>query len=332
MAGSGRSRILLAGPIHQAGRALIDAREDAEYEMLQACTVEELNARLPDLDGVVLRLTPLSADSIALAGRLKVVSRFGVGFDAVDVASLTDRGIPLTITGEANSTTVAEHAIGMMIAASRNFAAFDRAVRASDYSSRTVGGQSDLWAKTVLIVGFGRIGTRVARFCRAFDMEVLVADPHVPRAAVEQQGFRYFSDFREALPEADFVTLHLPGREDRRAMLGAAEFAAMKPGAFLINTARGTLLDEPALAAALTDGHLRGAALDVTRAEPPPPDCPLLNLKSVIFTPHSAALTEECNRRVSVTAVQNLLDGLDGRLDQAMVVNRKVLDRSKSKD
>ncbi len=327
MAASSRSRILLAGPIHPVGRALIDARDDAEYEMVQTCSVEELNARLPDLDGLVLRLTPLRADSIALTERLKVVSRFGVGFDAVDVAGLTRRGIPLTITGEANSTTVAEHTMGMMVAASRNFAAFDRAVRASDYSSRTVGGQSDLWRKTVLIVGFGRIGSRVARFCRAFEMKVLVMDPYVPRAAVEQQGCRYVEDFREALPEADFVTLHLPGREDRQAILGAAEFAAMKPGSFLINTARGTLLDEAALAEALTNGHLRGAALDVTRDEPPPPDCPLLTLKSVIFTPHSAALTEECNRRVSITAVQNVLDGIDGRLDPAMVVNREVLAR-----
>ncbi len=319
------AKVLIAGPVHPAGQALLDARSDIDYELLPKAGVADLKARIAGLDGLSLRLTPLSADTIAEARRLKVVSRYGVGYDAIDVGALTARGIPLAIVGAANSVPVAEQALGMMIAVARRMVVMDRKTRSSDYHDRDASGLIELSAKTVLVVGFGRVGRLVARRCAAFDMDVVVADPYIGQAEVEDLGYGHFADFRQALERADFVTLHMPGKADRSPVMTAAEFARMKQGAIFVNVSRGSLVDEDALAAALTGGHLRGAGLDVTRQEPPPPDCPLIGLDQVIFSPHVAGLTEECARRMSEVSVQNVLDGIDGRLDPELVVNKEVL-------
>jgi D-3-phosphoglycerate dehydrogenase len=312
--------------VDAAAFALLEARGDVAYEVLEAPSVAALEARIAALDAVLLGLTPLGAETIAKAKRLKVVSRYGVGYDNIDVAALSRRGIPLTTVGDANAVTVAEHALMLMLAVTRRLPAHDAAVRRGDYGLRGTLRRSELWQKTVLVVGFGRIGRRVARLCAAFGMEVVVADPYLAREVVEADGHRHLSDFHEALAEADFVTLHLPARAEGAAILGEAEFAAMKPGAYLINTARGSLVDEDALLEALTNGHLRGAGLDVTRQEPPEPDCPLLEMENVVLSPHIGSLTEEGNRRMSLESVRNCLDGIDGKLRPECVVNKEVLE------
>ena len=319
------AKVLVDGIVHEAGRALLAARSDVELEVRDPISVADLEARIATLDAVIVRLTPVQAETIARARRLKVVSRFGVGYDAIDVAALTRLGVPLTIVGDANAVTVAEHALGMMLAVARRLTLYDRQVHARDYTRRAAADHAELWRKTVLIVGFGRVGRRVARLCAAFDMAVIAADPFVPWHDVAAQGYGYIMDFREALPEADFVTLHLPANQDGTAVMAAAEFQAMKPGAYFINAARGSLVDEQALAGALTGGRLRGAGLDVLRHEPPGSDCPLLGLDNVILSPHTAALTGECNRRTSLVSAQNVLDAIDGRLRPELVVNREVL-------
>jgi D-3-phosphoglycerate dehydrogenase len=328
MAGSAAAaQVLVAGPVDQAALDLLEARGDVGYEQLETASVADLEARIAGLDALVLRLTPLRAETIAKADRLKVVARFGVGYDNVDLEALTRKGIPLAVVGEANAVTVAEHALGMMLAASRHFVPLDRAVREDRYELRHGAGQTELWGKTVLIVGFGRIGRQLAKRCTAFDMTVIAADPYLDGPEAEALGVAHVSDFRQALPQADFVTLHLPGRADGQPIMTAAAFERMKPGAYFINTARGSLVDEDALAQALTDGRLRGAGLDVTQQEPPQPDNPLLRLDNVVLTPHTAGLTEECTRRMSLVSLQNALDAIDGRLDPDLVVNKEVLER-----
>ncbi len=319
------AKVLVAGIVHQCGRDLFEARDDIAYEVLDEMSEADIAARIADLDALVVRSTPVGAETIAKATRLKVVSRFGVGYDAIDVAALTRAGIPLAVIGEANAASVAEHTLGLMIAVARQFRRHDRAVRDRNYRDLDPDAQSDLAGKTVLIVGFGRIGSRVAPRCKAFDMKVIAADPYIPRETVESKGHRYVADFREALGDADFVTLHMPGIHDGSTVMAAPELNAMKPGAYLINTARGTLVEEAALAAALRSGRLRAAGIDVLRQEPPAPDCPLLALDNVILTPHSATLTKECTRRVSMTCVQNALDAIDGCLRPEYVVNKEVL-------
>ncbi len=320
------AKVLVAGPIHPDGMALLEARDDVDYEALDAPGEDELAARAVDADGIVLRITAFRAAAIAAARNLQVVSRHGVGYDNVDVDALTARRIPLTVVGDVNAVPVAEHTMALLLAAVRRIAVHDRAVRDGNYGIRNGPGQVELDGKTIVIVGYGRVGRRVARRCAAFDMSVIVADPYVDRAVVEADGYRHVADFRDVLDEADFVTLHMPGNADASPIVGAVELGRMKAGAHLINAARGTLIDEAALHRALMDGSLAGAALDVTRDEPPTYDLPLLQLENVTFTPHCASLTAECKVRMGVVCVQNVLDALDGRLDPAMVVNREVLD------
>ncbi len=319
-------KVLVGGPLHRSGLALLDARDDIDCALSDNPTAEDIAAAIADAEGIVLRIAPFGADTIARAGRLKVVSRFGVGYDSVDVPALTARGIPLTVVGDVNAVTVAEITLGLMLSVTRRLPFYDRDVRAGNYHVRDPAEQVDLWRKTVLIVGFGRIGRQVAKRCAAFDMSVIVADPFAPRAAVEAAGYRYVADFRAGLGEADVITLHMPANPDGRAELGAAEFAALKPGAVLVNAARGSMVDEDALLAALDDGRLMGAGLDVLRTEPPLPDCPLLARDDVVLSPHAASMTAECMERMSITCVQNMLDGLDGCLRPEMVVNREVLE------
>ena len=319
------TKILVARATDAAALALLDARGDVDYEVIETPTVADLDARIADLDAVLLGMTPFTEATIAKATRLKVVSRFGVGYDNVDVAALTARGIPLTTVGDANAVTVAEHALMLMLAASRELVVHDAAVRGGDYGLRGQRKRADLWRKTVLVIGFGRIGRRVARLCAALEMTVIVADPVAEPDAVQAAGFRHLKDFRDGLGEADFVTLHMPGQPDGAPVLGRAEFAAMKPGAFLVNTARGTLIDEDALHQALTGGHLRGAGLDVMRQEPPEPGNPLLGLENLVLTPHIGSLTEEGVGRMAMESVRNCLDAIDGRLRPDYVVNQEVL-------
>jgi D-3-phosphoglycerate dehydrogenase len=320
-----RLKVLVAGRIHDDGLALLKARPDVDWEVVEGGALAEVEARIAEVDAIVVRTTPIRAPLIAKAKRLKVVSRHGVGYDNVDVPALNGRRIPLTVVGSANSTPVAEHAMAMMLAVTRQLRVYDQAVRAGSYKVRDSLAMVELAGKTVLVVGFGRIGTRVARRCAAFEMKVVVADPFVPKRAIEGQGYSYVADFRDALPEADIVTFHMPGALDGKPVMGAAEFARIKRGAWLVNCARGTLIDEAALAKALGDGTLRGAGLDVTRDEPPAADHPLLKLDNVILSPHSAGSTPECFARMAAVSVQNALDALDGRLDADMVVNAEVL-------
>ena len=188
----------------------------------------------------------------------------------------------------------------------------------------------DLFGKTVLVVGFGRTGTRIARACLALDMTVHVHDPYVESKVIEAAGCVRQSELDVALPHADFVTVHCPKTAETLGMLNVARLARMKPTAYLVSTARGGIIDEPALHAALIAGVIRGAALDVFDREPPAPDGPLLKLPNVIASPHLAGVTKEASHRMAVCAMQNLLSALDGRPNADNVVNREVLARHRT--
>ena len=319
------AKVLLAGRLHAAGLALLEARPDVSYEMLDSPSAQDIDAHIADVDGIVLRLAPLRAATIAKASRLKVVARHGVGFDNVDLPALTERRIPVAIVGDVNAAPVAEHTLALMLAVIRQVPVYDREMRHGNYAIRESLGATELADKTVLVVGFGRIGTRVAKLCAAFDMHVIVADPYVPRGKVEERGYRYVEDFRDVLARADIVTLHLPGQPDGDHIIGTDEFARMRRGVCLINCARGTLVDEDALVNALQIGKVRGAGLDVTREEPTPEDHPLLKLDNVVLSPHCAGVTAECFARMAEVCVRNVLDAIDGKLDPDLVVNREAL-------
>lgn len=312
--------VLIAGKIHEAGLSLLRRSAGVTFDLVNEVSVESFLPYLPDAEAIVLRTQPFRADEIALAPKLRIASRHGVGFDAVDVEALNARKIPLAVVGDVNSRAVAEHTLMLMLAAARNTVAHDRASREGNWNVRNRFETVELDGKTLLLVGYGRIGRRVGELARAFGMKVLAFDPY----ASDFTGAEAVADYRQALPRADFVSLHVPALPGG-PVIGAAELAMMKPIAILVNAARGGLVDEIALDAALRAGRLGAAATDVFVDEPPKPDNPLLSNPKVTISPHSAGLTDECTARMAISAVQNILDCFDGKLDRRLVVNAEAI-------
>jgi D-3-phosphoglycerate dehydrogenase / 2-oxoglutarate reductase len=212
----------------------------------------------------------------------------------------------------------------MMTLAKRG-AHFNAMVKEDRWKERLSAMPVDLAGKTVVIVGFGRIGTRIARRCLAMDMTVLVYDPYVAAEAIRSAGCEPAADLDAALRRADFVTIHCPRSPETVGMFDAARLARMKPAAYLVNTARGGIVDEVALHAALTGGVIAGAGLDVFDKEPPDPDNPLLKLPNVIVAPHMAGVTRESIERMAVQAARNVLSVFDGRPLRENMINPEVL-------
>ena len=183
----------------------------------------------------------------------------------------------------------------------------------------------ELYEKTVLVVGMGRIGSLVAPRCQAFGMDVRVCDPYIPQSDISDAGFTPAADFAAALPQADIVTLHTPLNDETRHMIDAPALARMKNGALLVNTSRGPVVDGDALSAAVASGHIYAAGVDVLEEEPPALDSPLLGHANMVFTPHVGGLTRECFYRSAIVCAQISLDAIDGKLDPAYVVNPEVL-------
>jgi D-3-phosphoglycerate dehydrogenase len=319
-----KKKLLLPSSMKPAGWAVLAAREDVEaiaFDMNVA--PDAFHRLLAEAAGVALSLTPFGDAEARAAPKLQVVVRHGVGYDLVDVPALTRHRIPLMVTGTANSPSVAEQALHFMLALAKRSAALDAMVRERHWSGRLSEALPiDLFGKTLLVVGFGRIGTRIAKTCRARGRTVRVYDPYVPAAAVA--GCIVETDLDAALPLADFVTIHCPKTPETLGMFGAERLARMKPSAYLVNTARGGIIDEAALHAALTTGVIRGAGLDVFEREPPQDDNPLLSLPNLIAAPHMAGVTQEGMDRMAVAVAENLLSVLDGRPKLENVINPEV--------
>lgn len=322
-----KKRLLLPDTMARTGWDFATSREDVEaIAFSPSVAAPEFRRLLRDAGGVALTTTPLRAADIEAAPRLRAVGRIGVGYDAVDVEALTRRGIPLMTCGTDNSPTVAEYAMFMMLALAKRSATMDAVPRQGRWSERYAALPTELLGKTLLIVGFGRIGTRVAKRCLPMEMTVEVYDPYVPAEAVRRAGCEPVADLDAALPRADFVSLHCPKTPETAGMFDAARLARMKPSARLINTARGGLVDEAALYAALAAGKLAGAGIDVFAPEPPLTDNPLFTLPNVIVAPHMAGNSRESLDRKALTTARNLLTVLDGGVPNAeYVVNPEAL-------
>jgi len=319
-------RVIVAGPLPPEALALFDARDDIVYEAITDVSEANLIEKMKDAAGVTVRTAKITARVIDQCEYLQVVSRYGVGYDNVDVPALSARGIPLTVIGTANAVAVAEATIFMMLELAKMGREHDREVRKDNWDYRLEMNAIEMWRKKLLIVGFGRIGTRLAERCRGFGMDMYVADPFVEDDVITAAGCTPIADFRNVLPEMDYVSLHLPLSPETEDMIDGPEFEIMKPSAILINAARGGIVNETALHEALKSGQIRGAGLDVFTLEPPRADDALFSLDNVIFSPHIAGVTREASHRMGMVCVQNVLDALDGKLDPDMVINRDVLD------
>ncbi len=280
------AKILIIGAFHEDGMKLFAARPEVALEIVDGVDAAELAEKIRDADGVTIRTSPLPAAVIARAERLKVVSRHGVGYDNIDLDALTARRIPLAIAADANATAVAEHTLYFMLALAKQGLRYDRATRESRWAVRNSLAAVDLLGRRVLIMGFGRIGREVASRCAAFGMAVTVYDPYVQANVIEAAGdYRSVPDLEAVLPETDILTVHMPLGPESRSLIGAAELAALPGHAFVINAARGGIIDEAALYDALSSGKIAGAGLDVFDQEPPPEDHPLFALDNVILSP-----------------------------------------------
>src|ERR1044072_5012679 len=297
-----KKKVMLPQTMAKAGWDVLIGRDDIEavgYDPY--ISMPELQAALKDTDGIALSLTPLKAPEIAAAPRLRVAARIGVGYDAVDIPALTAREIPLMVGGTAHSVTVAEHAVFMMYGLAKKAFFHDAAVRENRWQDRWKDVPIDLAEKPILIVGFGRIGTRTAKRCLAMEMTVLIYDPYVPAATIKAAGYEAVADLDAAVPRADIVCTHCPKTPETVGMFNAARFARMKPSAYIINTARGGIIDEKALYAVLSAGKLAGAGIDVFEAEPTPPANPLLKLPNTIVSAHMAGVSGEATERMAGT-------------------------------
>ena len=263
-------------------------------------------------DAMVVRVGRMDEQIMERCPKLRVIGRTGVGYDTIDVAAATRRGIPVVITPGANSRAVAEHSLAFMLALAQNLVESHEELRAGHYGVRDKGVCFELQGKTALILGLGATGSKTAALCAALGMRVLGCNPSMSAEQIEAMGFEPCADYRAALQQADVVSLHVPLRENTRGMIGREELALMKKTALLINCARGGVVDEQALADALNEGRLGGAGIDCFAQDPPPADHPLLHAKNALVSPHSAALTRESVVSTATMCLQGCLAVLRG--------------------
>jgi D-3-phosphoglycerate dehydrogenase len=324
-----KKKILVTESMSQPGRALLKEREDIELvefpNMISAGDFEAMLRLQAPVHGVALGATRFGEPELEASKDIKVVTRIGVGYDAVDVPALSRRRVPLMVAGTANSPSVAEQALFMMLTLAKRAVEMHALVKDGAWASRLGVLPYDLFAKTVLIVGFGRIGTRTAKRCLAMEMNVLVYDPYKSAAEIKAAGCEPVADLDAALPRADFVSLHCPKTPETVGMFNAARLQRIKPTAYLINTARGGIVEEKALYDALVSGRLAGAGLDVFEQEPPPSGHSLFGLPNVIMAPHVAGVTREAVDRMSEQTARNILSALDGEPIRQNVINQDVL-------
>lgn len=256
--------------------------------------------------------------------RLKIIARLGVGYDNVDIEAATRLGICVTITPDGSTQAVAEHTLAMMLALCRQIREADESVRTGNWNRRQQLMGPDLQSLTLGIVGLGRIGSRVAHMANSgFSMRVLAFDPYLSHETISNRGAEPCAMLSDLLTQADIISLHVPGNEETRHMLCHDTMALMKPGARLINTARGSIVDEADLADAIKTGHLSSAALDVFECEPPDQSSLLIYMPEVILSPHSAGLSTDSLRCIGIKAAEQVRRALDG-LQPDHLVNPQV--------
>jgi D-3-phosphoglycerate dehydrogenase / 2-oxoglutarate reductase len=324
-----KKKIFVTQTLSRGARALLTQRDDIELvefpNLISAKDFEAMLKQHAPVHGVALGATRFGEPELEASGDMKVVTRIGVGYDAVDVPALSRRKVPLMVAGAANSPSVAEAALFMMLTLAKRAQELHACVRDNKWADRLDMLPFDLFGKTVLIIGFGRIGTRTAKRCLAMEMNVLVYDPYKPAADIKASACEPVADLDAVLPRADFVSIHCPKTPETIGMFNAARLATMKPTAYLINTARGGLVDEKALYDALKSGGLAGAGLDVFEQEPPPAGHSLFELPNVITAPHVAGVTVEAVDRMSEQTARNILSVLDGDPIRQNVINQDVL-------
>ena len=306
-----RKRVIITEYIDPAGLEILSRYFDLQY--LPDSPKVKLEDVLPDAHGIGVRLASISADLIALAPKLRVIAKHGVGIDNIDVATATARRIVVVTTPKANAVSVAEHILSLMLCLANRICVANSDLRAGRFKQREDYVGVELKGKTLGVVGLGRIGSETARKCKsAFGMSVIAYDPMLSAETFELTGYRRVDTLGPLLEEADFVVLCVPMTGQTAGMIGARELSWMKQSAFIINTSRGGLVDEAALYNALAERRLAGAAMDTFTIEPVGPENPLLSLDNFIATPHVAGATHEAMRRMATDLAEEIVRVLSG--------------------
>ena len=307
--------------IDEAGMKLLDKHPNFKYELIENTHKENLIKKLPNFDGVTLRVAKLNDEILKHCKKLKVISRHGVGIDNVDLKFIKKNKIALLITSTANSLAVAEHVMYMMLSLTKGIVSYDTAVREGNFKSNINKIETfELFNKEILIAGFGRIGKNLIKRCLGFEMKVNVFDPFVDETTIKSFGGKKINKLEESIVTADFVSIHMPLNEKTKNLIDLKVLKTMKKNSIIINTARGGIINEVDLDIALKSNLIFAAGLDVFEKEPPNSDNPLLKNKKVLLSPHSATFTKECRSRMSIETVQNIIDYFENKIKPSMLV------------
>lgn len=321
-------KIVISHPLYQDGMALLEGK--AEIVITNDGDSDRILDSLIDADAYILRIGKIDRKAIERCEKLKVITRPGVGYDSVDVQAATERGIPVVLCPSANARAVAEHTVALLLACAKNIVESVNETKAGNFGIRNRYAAMDIVDKMLVVLGFGNIGRQVAKLCTGLDMKVGVYDPFVERETAEEMGYVYYENMLDALAAADFVSLHMPSMPSTRGMISAEQFKAMKPTSFFLNAARGDVVDESALIAALKNGEIAGAGLDVLVEEPFPADHPFMKMPNVVLTPHMAAQSQETVSKLVTMAAKGTLAVLRGE-KWPHVANPEVYDHPRWK-
>ena len=320
-------KIAIMGPIHEDGLIFLK-NLNFEVSEIEDFTEENLIKKLYQIDGIILRTAKLSNEVMAQCKKLKIVARHGVGYDNVDIDYLNDKKIALGITGTSNAVSVAEHVMTMFLYLTKKINKSDSLVKQGNFKDkRSLPDFFEIYQKNVLILGFGRIGQCLAKRCKGFESNVYVCDPFVDKNIIEKENCKKIN-FEDGVKLADFISIHIPINNKTKNLIDKKQFLEMKKNCILINTARGGIVNEKDLLWALENNMILGAGLDVFEIEPPDNNHPFFKLDNILLTPHNAALTLECRKRMSLECAENIAYFFNNnkKLNIKNIVNRKILE------
>ena len=322
---SNKYKVLVVQGLHEQGLEMLKQRSDIEFNVLLSDDENEILEAAKDVNGITVRTAQITEKIINSSKNLQVISRHGVGYDSINLKSLNNKKIPLTIAAHSNMISVSEQAMFFLLALNKNVFYYDDFTRKGDWTTRWDVKAWDLAGKNIMVIGFGRIGSNFVKRALAFDMNVYVYDPYIDHEKIKKSGAIPIQNFKDNLSKMDAITLHCPKNEETTNLFTKNEFQKMKKDAFIINCARGGILNEEDLYEALLNEKIAGAGLDVFDIEPTPSSNPLFKLKNVILSPHIAGVTVESTVRMATETVQNVLDVFDNKINQSVVVNNKEI-------
>ena len=316
-------KIGIIDTINNKGIELLESNNNFSYEIITDLSRENLLTKLPKFDGVTLRRGKLDEEILNKCKNLKVIARHGVGYDNVDTAFLKRNNITLLVTHNSTSTSPAEHVMFMILNIYKGREMFHTMVRDGNFHKAIhlkIDDNFEVYNKTILIAGFGRIGKKLIKKCLGFDMNVLVYDPYIDDEVISSFGGKKILDLVEGLKEVDILSLSIPLNKETKNFITLKQMSLMKKNAIIINVSRGGVVNEADLDKALNDKTISFAGIDVFEKEPPEINNPLLKNKRVLLSPHAATFTKEGLEKMSMETIQNIIDFFEDKIEEAKIV------------